>query len=1000
MGPAYPKIARRVCQRIASLLRCAGTSSALLFGLLGIPIAYATPPSPSLTVLTVTSAGTSAVTVQAGAAVALNAAVTVSGTPLHRGLVQFCDATAPYCSGIYLLGSAQLTSAGTATLRIRPSIGGHSYAAIFTGTEHAAPSYSSAVQLAVQGIIPTALATTLSGASPYAVSATVTGRGRPQVNELGGTLSLLDTTDSNHVLSTVPLAKAAPQLEWAGGATLRTGVRPLSLATGDFNNDGILDIAVANSNLPDSGPSPAGTISVYLGVGDGTFQAAPHGPFTAGTQTSVIAVADLNGDGFQDLVAANENSGDLTIYLGAGDGTFSAASGSPVSLGGGLQPEALTIGDFDNDGIPDIAVTGWASVEGVAILLGDGHGAFAPPSFVQLDVDASDCLAIAALDLNGDGNLDLLVDRSVDQKISVLLGAGDGTFTEAPSGPVATGTDPESLATGDFNADGKPDFAVLNSADKFLQVFLGNGDGSFVAASASPIANPAFLSAYSVVVGDFNADGFDDLAVPTGAGSVFIYLGNGNGTFTVSTSGALAGDTPIGVAVSDFDGDGVPDLVSAGYGSNNAVVQLTNLQQVATAGFSGIAPVGIGKHNVVASFPGIGDYGSSQSVPMQLNAYGGAPAVTVTASRSALLTTDSLTITVKVDAGASNPVPAGAVLLKSGAYSLAANSLTAGTATVTVPAGSLALGSNIIAATYTPDPASAILYAAATGSSAAILVSKPSAVLTLTPVSTLFLTTQPIKVAVAVAGTPVPTGAVTLTSGAYTSSPAPLASGSATITIPAGTLAAGSNPLSVAYSGDTVFAGDNGTASVTVTNLQIAASSVSAVTAGTAATSTVTITNDAYYTGSLKLTCTLTTSPAGATHLPTCAVSPASLAVTAAGITTATFTMSSTAATHAQSILPDRPFGLGKTGAGVALATLFIVGIPRRRRWASLALLFLVASIAGLSGCGGKAKPATTTPTTPTTPGTTAGSYVFTVNAIDAQNASLSVSTNVTITVQ
>src|SRR5215831_8915408 len=268
------------------------------------------------------------------------------------------------------------------------------------------------------------------------------------------------------------------------------GQGPFSVAAGDFNGDGILDLAVAESIVD-------GTVLVLLGNGDGTFQAAQS--FPAGGSLHSVGVGDFNGDGAIDLVATNYDANTISVLLGNGDGSFQA----PQSFGAGGHPYSVAEGDFNGDGILDLAVANQIFFDGtVSVLLGNGDGSFqAAQSFSA----GSNPVSVAVGDFNGDGILDLAVANAIliDDTVSVLLGKGDGSFEAAQS--FGAGGSPVSVAVGDFNGDGILDLAVANNIyiNGTVSVLLGKGDGSFQAAQSFGVGS----SAFSVVVGDFNGDG-------------------------------------------------------------------------------------------------------------------------------------------------------------------------------------------------------------------------------------------------------------------------------------------------------------------------------------------------------------------------------------------------------------------------------------------------------------------------------------------------------------
>src|SRR5439155_484341 len=343
-----------------------------------------------------------------------------------------------------------------------------------------------------------------------------------------------------------------------------TGSSPYAVAVGDFNADGKVDLAIANGDAAD--------VSVLLGNGDGTFQTTAL-TFSTGTWPSSVAVGDFNADGRLDLAVANFGAASVSVLLGnpsavlgGADGTFQAAP----TYAAGTNPLAVTEGDFNRDGVPDLAVAD-SGFSTVSVLLGNGDGTFQAP----LTISVSRAHAVAVGDFNRDGVPDLAVANrnSGDigrDTVSVLLGNGDGTF-QAPAF-FAVGGGAASVVVDDFNGDGVPDLALASpgytthhESYSLVSVLLGNGDGTFHAARTFYAGGiPS-----SVAAGDFNGDGKVDLAVATsGSNALSVPLGNGDGTFqALQIFGAGSG--PVSVASGDFNRDGVPDLAVANFYSNN-----------------------------------------------------------------------------------------------------------------------------------------------------------------------------------------------------------------------------------------------------------------------------------------------------------------------------------------------------------------------------------------------------------------------------------------------
>jgi hypothetical protein len=195
------------------------------------------------------------------------------------------------------------------------------------------------------------------------------------------------------------------------------GVVPYSVALGDFNGDGISDLAVANKGTNASN----GSVSVLLGNGDGTFQ--PAVTYAVGTGPDSVAVGDFIGDGIPDLAVANYG-GNVSVLLGNGDGTFQPARAFPA----GSSLGSVAVADFNDDGIPDLAVAGTAG--GVRVLLGNGDGTFQTSNVSY--VTGNDAISMVVGDFNGDGLPDLAVANLYSSDVSILL--NDGAWT----GPVPT----------------------------------------------------------------------------------------------------------------------------------------------------------------------------------------------------------------------------------------------------------------------------------------------------------------------------------------------------------------------------------------------------------------------------------------------------------------------------------------------------------------------------------------------------------------------------------
>jgi hypothetical protein len=634
---------------------------------------------------------------------------------------------------------------------------------------------------------------------------------------------------------------------------------PWNMAAGDFNGDGHMDLAVT-----DIGSS---VLAVFLGNSDGTFQAAV--PYSVGTTPTGVAVADLNGDGLPDLIVTNYTSNNIGVLLGVGAGAFAAQ----VTYGigpDGSNPSLVAVGDFNRDGIPDLAVTN-RSTGIVVVLMGIGDGTFqAPVPYAVGTAPAS----VAVGDFNHDGYADLAVVNQTSGNVSVLLGNADGTFQTAVNYEV--GASPTVVVVADFNNDGSPDLAVANGGDGTVSLLLGTGSGTFNTQAIYPVSSDPI----DLAVGDFNGDGYPDLAASNnGNGSVSILLALSNGTFAPAVT-TVNSSHAAGIVVGDFNGDGITDyaVTNADGGSQVQVflgtpttsttlisslnpsnfgdsvtftATLAPLSATGTVTFydgvtvlgsgpvtltSGIATLPIsslalGTHAITAAYSG--DSNNSPSISSALTqTVLTATTTTLTSSENPSISGDTVTFTATLAPLAAT----GTVTFKHGVTTLGSVTLVNGVAILAV--NSLTLGEHSITAVYNGDSNYGVSTSSALNENV-VTATTTTLISSLNPSSfgnsvTLTATLAPLAA----------TGTVTFKDGSTTlgSGPVNLTSGVATLSL--SSLAVGSHSLTAVYSGDSNYAVSTSlvvTQNVVTATTTTLISSLNPSTYGTSVTFTATL---------------------------------------------------------------------------------------------------------------------------------------------------------------
>jgi len=344
-------------------------------------------------------------------------------------------------------------------------------------------------------------------------------------------------------------------ISFAPAVNYGAGDGPYSVFCADLDEDGDLDLAVANVG--------SNNVSILENNGNGTFQTAVN--YGTGNGSYSVFCADLDGDSDPDLAVLNGWGYNVSILKNIGNGTFQSA----INYGVGQAPRGLFCGDLDGDGDLDLAVANMLS-NNVSILNNNGDGTFQ----TKVDYGAGDYpFSIFCADLDGDLDLDIVVTNVGSNSVSVLENNGDGTFQSPVN--YGVGDTPVSVFGADLDGDGDMDLAVANGYSDNISILKNNGDGTFQAKvdyAAGDYPNSVFCA-------DLDGDGNLDLAVPNAwSDSVSILKNNGDGTFQ-SAINYGAGDLPSSVFCADLDGDGDFDLAVPN-SDDDSVSILKNLRQV------------------------------------------------------------------------------------------------------------------------------------------------------------------------------------------------------------------------------------------------------------------------------------------------------------------------------------------------------------------------------------------------------------------------------------
>jgi len=345
-------------------------------------------------------------------------------------------------------------------------------------------------------------------------------------------------------------------------ATIAVGTSQRFTATGTYSDGSTQDITStsvwASSNNSEATIEGGSGLATGVAAGTVSITATQGG---AGTPVSIAAGSlNENNNAYPDLAVASQTTNTVSILLGNGDGTFTS-SGTYVT---GNRPSAIALGEFNTNNNANLGfvVTNFSD-NSFSVFTGNGDGTFAqvPGSPFPLPTGQSGPIAVTVADFNQDSIPDLAILNQTTNNVTILLGNGNGTFKLVSNTPLATGNFPVSISSGTLAGSTGPALAVANQNSDSVSVYFGNGNGTFVAASQSPLATAAAPS--NVTIADFAGTGFGGVAVAVpSANSVLGFADEGSGTFATAVN-TPAGDDPGAIIIGDFTGSTYPDVVVA-----------------------------------------------------------------------------------------------------------------------------------------------------------------------------------------------------------------------------------------------------------------------------------------------------------------------------------------------------------------------------------------------------------------------------------------------------
>jgi hypothetical protein len=333
--------------------------------------------------------------------------------------------------------------------------------------------------------------------------------------------------------------------------TIPTGPSPRWITVADVNHDNAPDILVANEG---SDSIDDGTIAVLLGDGRGSFHPAPGSPLPAGHLPNDIAVADMNNDGNLDLVVANHQSPYLRVFLGDGHGSFHLAPGSPIDVHSYPHPHAVVAADFNSDGKPDAITDSWGNNQ-IELLFGEGDGRLITPGHF-FPTGRRPYERLRSSDFNHDGHPDIVTTNLDDGTVSILLGDGKGGLHNAPGSPFPAGAKPWEIAIDDLDNDGNPDLIVIpyqrdiaGPSENAITILAGDGHSGFRPMPGSPLPLGDCRGPNSVAAGDISGHGTGAIAVACAESkTLLLYELGADGKFAASSMPVSGGWGSVAIA--------------------------------------------------------------------------------------------------------------------------------------------------------------------------------------------------------------------------------------------------------------------------------------------------------------------------------------------------------------------------------------------------------------------------------------------------------------------